>query len=128
MLAALAYGEECGARRSASSSPWPPTAGGAEEQRAVARREKQNHELIVARVRELGGEERIAQFRPFFDAFFARTDPVDWVEAQAFHYVGDALVSDFADLPSGGSTGSRPRWSAGRSATARGRRRSPWTS
>ena len=64
----------------------------------MAGRERENHELITARVRELGGEERIEQFRPFFDAFFARTDPTDWVEAQAFHYVGDALVSDFADL------------------------------
>ena len=98
VLAALAYGEECGARRSASSVSLAPDRRRAEEQRAVARRERQNHELIVARVRELGGEERIEQFRPFFDAFFARTDPVDWVEAQAFHYVGDALVSDFADL------------------------------
>jgi hypothetical protein len=53
--------------------------------------------LVDARVRELDGDAYIELVKPFFDTFFQQTEPVDWVEAQTFHYVGDALVSDFAD-------------------------------
>src|SRR5205823_3337859 len=68
------------------------------EQQHVADRERQNWELIEARVHELDGERFIGLFGPYFDAFFDRTVPADWIEAQTFHYVGDALVSDFADV------------------------------
>ena len=37
-----------------------------------------------------------SRYSPFFDAFFEATGPADWVEAQAFHYVGDALVAELA--------------------------------
>src|SRR5207237_1371795 len=68
------------------------------EQQAVADRERRNWELIEARFLELGDETLTNLFRPYFDAFFEHTEPKDWVEAQTFHYVGDALVSDFADV------------------------------
>src|SRR5215210_163468 len=67
-------------------------------QRDVADREERNCRLIEARLVEVGSAELTRRFVPFFDAFFAGTEPSDWVEAQAFHYVGDALVSDFADV------------------------------
>jgi hypothetical protein len=98
VLAALAYGERCGARRSADSVKLAPDGRSRQEQQHVAARERQNWELIEARLRELGDQELTEVFRPFFDAFFAQTEPRDWIEAQTFHYVGDALVSDFADL------------------------------
>src|SRR5438309_12003897 len=50
-----------------------------------------------ARLAEIGSMEDAERFRPFFDAFFERTEPTDWVEAQTWHYVGDALVSDFGE-------------------------------
>ena len=68
------------------------------EQQHVAQQERRNYELILARLRELGDAELTELFHPFFDAFFVHTEPQDWVEAQAFHYVGDAMVSDFADV------------------------------
>src|SRR5215210_6961182 len=67
-------------------------------QRDVADREERNCRLIEARLGEVGSAELTRRFEPFFDAFFTHTEPADWVEAQAFHYVGDALVSDFADV------------------------------
>ena len=97
VLAALAYGELCGARRAAESVALAPDAHSRTEQQAVANRERQNWELIQARFGELGDESLIDLFKPYFDAFFEHTEPKDWVEAQTFHYVGDALVSDFAD-------------------------------
>ena len=97
VLAALAYGERRGAQRAEEAVNLAPDAHARNEQQHVARRERQNWELIEARLRELGDESLTDLFQPFFDAFFEHTEPADWVEAQAFHYVGDALVSDFAD-------------------------------
>lgn len=98
VLAALAYGERCGARRAMESVKLAPDGRSRTEQEAVAHRERQNFELIEARAQELDGDVFIELFAPYFDEFFASTDPADWVEAQTFHYVGDALVSDFADV------------------------------
>jgi tRNA-(MS[2]IO[6]A)-hydroxylase MiaE-like protein len=98
VLAAVAYGELCGARRSQESIELAPDGRSRTEQQHVAHRERQNYELIEARLRELGDEQLMELFRPYFDAFFQHTKPTDWVEAQTFHYVGDALVSDFADV------------------------------
>jgi hypothetical protein len=98
VLASLAYGERCGARRARDSVKLAPDARSRTEQQHVADREQRNWELIEARVQELGGDQFIDLFAPYFDAFFAHTEPEDWIEAQTFHYVGDALVSDFADV------------------------------
>src|SRR5438876_1012126 len=98
VLAALADGERRGAERARQTIALAPDGRSRTEQQHVADREKKNWELIEARLRELGEENLTELFRPFFDAFFGHTEPSDWVEAQAFHYVGDALVSDFADV------------------------------
>jgi hypothetical protein len=97
ILAALAYGEQLGAERARRSVELAPDQRSRGHQQHIADLERQNWELVAARVRELDGEAFIDQVKPFFDTFFKQTEPVDWVEAQTFHYVGDALVSDFAD-------------------------------
>src|SRR5262245_9492867 len=97
VLAALAYGARRGAQRAQDAVSLAPDGRSRTEQQAVAARERQNSELIQARFSELGDESLIDLFKPYFDAFFEHTQPTDWVEAQTFHYVGDALVSDFAD-------------------------------
>ncbi len=98
VLAALAYGERLGAKRAQDSVDLAPDPRSRNQQQHIADLERQNWELVEARVQEMGGEELIERVRPFFDAFFARTEPKNWVDAQTFHYVGDALVSDFADV------------------------------
>ena len=97
LLAALAYGEEAAARRARDSMGFAPDGRRESAQRGVAEHEERNQRLIQARLQEVGAPELSKQFAPFFDAFFDHTVPTDWVEAQAFHYIGDALVSDFAD-------------------------------
>jgi tRNA-(MS[2]IO[6]A)-hydroxylase MiaE-like protein len=97
LLAALAYGERSAAQRARDNVRFAPDSRRAEAQRGIADREERNCRLIEARLAELGSADLTRRFEPFFDAFFAHTEPTDWVEAQAFHYVGDALVSDFAD-------------------------------
>src|SRR5437870_11987325 len=98
VLAALAYGEELGAKRAQDAVALAPDFRAAAQQQHIADLEHQNWELVDARVREMHGEAFVEIVRPFFDAFFAHTEPKDWLEAQTFHYVGDALVSDFADV------------------------------
>jgi N-dimethylarginine dimethylaminohydrolase len=98
VLAALAYGEQRGAGRALESVALAPDGRSRTEQQAVAVWEQQNYELIEARLEELGSQSLVELFAPYFDAFFAHTEPADWIEAQTFHYVGDALVSDFADV------------------------------
>ena len=97
VLAAIAYGERLGAKRAQDAVRLAPDARSASLQQHIADRERQNSELVEARLGEVGGEAMIDRYQPFFDAFFEHTEPTDWVEAQTFHYVGDALVSDFAD-------------------------------
>lgn len=66
-------------------------------QEHVAERERENASLLEARLAEIGSMELERVFRPFLDPFFEHTQPADWLEAQTWHYVGDALVRDFAD-------------------------------
>ena len=98
VLAALAYGERRASERAARAVDLAPDGRRRTEQQHVADRERKNWALVEARLRELSDQELTASFTPYFDAFFSRTEPQDWVEAQTFHYVGDALVSDFADI------------------------------
>ena len=98
VLAALAYGEKLGAARAEAAVELAPDARSRREQQHVAARERENHDLVHARLAEIGEERLMERFQPYFDAFFEHTEPADWIEAQTFHYVGDALVSDFADV------------------------------
>jgi tRNA-(MS[2]IO[6]A)-hydroxylase (MiaE)-like len=97
LLAALAYGERAAAARAEDNVGFAPDSHRADSQRGIADREARNARLIEARLEEFASPELTRQFQPYFDAFFSHTKPRDWLEAQAFHYVGDALVSDMAD-------------------------------
>jgi hypothetical protein len=97
LLAALSYGERVAAERARANARFAPDARTREAQQGIADREGRNSRLIEARLQEVGSEALTRRFAPFFDAFFSHTEPDDWLEAQTFHYVGDALVSDFAD-------------------------------
>jgi hypothetical protein len=98
LLAALSYGERAALRRAEANVALAPHARARKQQQHVVGRERENAALLEARAREMGSPEREAAFAPFFDAFFEDTEPRDWLEAQAWHYVGDALVRDFGDV------------------------------
>ncbi len=101
VLAALAYGERRAGDRADAVIVLAPDERARLEQRSIAGRERENARLIEARLQELGGESLQDAYAPYFDAFFERTEPSDWLEAQTFQYVADALTSDFADALSG---------------------------
>src|SRR5437588_146803 len=63
VLAALAYGERCGAQRARDTIELAPDGRSRTEQQHVAARERKNWELIEARLRALlGGEEAGKRF------------------------------------------------------------------
>jgi hypothetical protein len=97
VLGAFSLGERLAQRRAEQAVALAPDDRTRKAQQHVAEREAQNASLVEARLGELGSPEMEEAFRPFFEAFFERTKPSDWLEAQAFHYVGDALVRDLAD-------------------------------
>ena len=96
-MAALAYGERCAAARARDNVRFAPDARRRGAQEGIASREERNRDLMEARLAEVGSPDLTRRFKAFFDTFFADTEPTDWVEAQAFHYIGDSLVSDFAE-------------------------------
>src|SRR5437667_408931 len=89
LLAALTYGERCASVRARDNVRFAPDGRAVEEQTRVAEREEDNCALMEARLVEIGSLQDAERFRPFFDAFFERTVPADWLEAQTWHYVGD---------------------------------------
>lgn len=97
ILAALSFGEQLARRRAEENVALAPDSRTRRHQEHVAERERENASLLGARVEEVGSKDLEEAFRPFLEAFFEHTDPGDWLEAQTWHYVGDALVRDFAD-------------------------------
>jgi hypothetical protein len=98
LLAALTYGERKAAERARSNLEFAPSGRARAQQGDVAEREDRNWRLMEARLAELGSIRDAERFAPFFDEFFEHTEPADWLEAQTFHYVGDAWVSDLAEV------------------------------
>jgi hypothetical protein len=97
ILAALSYGEQLARRRAEENVAMAPDSRTRRHQEHVARQERENASLLRARLAEVASEDLEDSFSPFLDAFFDHTVPADWLEAQTWHYIGDALVRDFAD-------------------------------
>lgn len=97
LLAALACGERLGAKRARDNAALASDEASRRQQEHVAEREESNVELVSARLAEVGSPDLAARFLPYFEAFHEHTKPTDWVEAQTFHYVGDALVGEFGE-------------------------------
>lgn len=97
VLAALAVGERLAYERAQKIVALAPDDSRRKQQQHVADREGASASLVEARARELGPPDLQARFEPFFRAFFDHTVPADWLEAQVFQYVGDALVKDLTD-------------------------------
>ncbi len=96
-MAAISYGEQLARRRAEENVALAPDSRTRRHQEHVAARERENASLLEARLAEMASTDLEESFSPFLDAFFDHTIPADWLEAQTWHYIGDALVRDFAD-------------------------------
>jgi hypothetical protein len=77
-----------------------PTLALAERQAAFAIEEFERFRILRRRLNALTRDPdgAMARYRPALDAFYATSPTSDWLDAQVFHFVGDAITDDFAEM------------------------------
>ena len=77
-----------------------PTLALRERQAAFAVEEFERYRIVRRRLSVLtkDPETSVERFRPALDAFYEVAPVGAWLDAQVFHYVGDAITTDFAEL------------------------------
>jgi hypothetical protein len=85
---------------SASVTGTAPTLALRERQAAFAVEEFERYRTLRRRLDALTAdpEGAMASFRAPLDAFFDAAPLETWLDAQVFHFVGDAIATDFAEL------------------------------
>ncbi|PUA82003.1 ferritin-like fold-containing protein [Nocardioides currus] len=97
LLGAIAYGELTAFERLAEDAKLAPTLEDKVAIGSMAAAEFGHLELLITRLRELGGDPYAAMdaFRVGFDDFHAHTRPADWYEGLIKAYVGEGIAADF---------------------------------
>lgn len=77
-----------------------PTLALRERQAGFAVEEYERYRVVRRRLGALTAspEGAVAHFRGALDAFYDSVPPEGWLEAMVFHYVGDTITADFAEL------------------------------
>lgn len=77
-----------------------PTVRLADEQTRFASDELARYRSLRERLDQLTDDPdaATAAFKETLDAFYAAARPESWLDTQAFHFVGDAITTDFAEL------------------------------
>lgn len=90
-------------RLSAEAIGYAPSLALAERQAAFAVEEHERFRIVRKRLGAVTAdpEAAVARFRPALDAFYDATPVNGWLEAQVFHFVGDTITADFAELFAG---------------------------
>ena len=85
---------------SARASGTAPTLALRERQAAFAVEEFERYQVLRRRLGVLtdDAEEAVSQFRGPLDSFFDAAPAGEWLDAQVFQYIGDAISTDFAEL------------------------------
>ena len=97
LLGVIAYGAISGFTRIAADSEMARDLRLKRALASMAVKEFQNHEMLSAHIRELGGDpiEAMGPFEDAFEAFHARTRPRNLLEGLVKAYIGDGIASDF---------------------------------
>ncbi|HEX9775286.1 MAG TPA: ferritin-like fold-containing protein [Actinomycetota bacterium] len=84
----------------AAGTAGAPTVGLAERQASFADDEYARYVRLRSHLDSLTSDPEAAleAFRPAVDAFYGAAAADDWTLAQVFHYVGDTITTDFADI------------------------------
>jgi hypothetical protein len=100
VVGALCYGLLQTFEAAARGATTAPTIALAEEQAGFASGEMARYRILRARLATLtdSPEAAMAAFRAPLDAFYRQARPDDWLETQVFHFVGDTISTDFAEL------------------------------
>ena len=100
IVGALAYALLRVFQLSAAATGSAPTLALRERQAAFAVEEFERYGFLRRRLGALtaDAEDAMDQFRAPLDAFFDAAPMGEWLDAQVFQYIGDAISTDFADL------------------------------
>jgi tRNA-(MS[2]IO[6]A)-hydroxylase (MiaE)-like len=100
IVGALAYALLRVFQLSAQSAGTAPTLTLRERQAAFAVEEFERYQVLRRRLGALtqDAEAAMAQFRGPLDSFYDAAPAEDWLSAQVFQYIGDAISTDFAEL------------------------------
>jgi len=100
IVGALAYALLRVFQLSAQAAGTAPNLALRERQAAFAVEEFERYQVLRRRLGVLTGdaEGAMAQFRGPLDSFFDAAPASEWLDAQVFQYIGDAISTDFADL------------------------------
>lgn len=84
----------------AAATAGAPSIDLAERQAAFAHDEFARHRRLRARLDELTAEPQAAmdRFRETVDAFYVAAQTDRWLESQTFHFVGNTITTDFAEI------------------------------
>jgi len=84
----------------AAATASAPSIDLAERQAAFAQEEFARHRRLRARLDDLTDQpqEAMDRFRETVDAFYLAAQPDRWLESQTFHFVGNTITTDFAEI------------------------------
>ncbi|HVL33251.1 MAG TPA: ferritin-like fold-containing protein [Actinomycetota bacterium] len=100
LIGALTYGLlhsfEAGSRAVTKA----PTVELADRQASFAAEELERYRVLRARLNDLTDrpDEAFVAFRATLDAFYDEARADEWLESQVFHFIGDTITTDFAEL------------------------------
>lgn len=100
LIGALCYGLLRSFQVVAAGTMGAPTVALAERQAAFAADEHGRYRILRERLAELTEEpfETMKTFRPTMDAYYDGARAQDWLQTQVFHFVGDTITTDFAEI------------------------------
>jgi hypothetical protein len=100
LVGALSYGLLRSFEVTARATARAPAVALADRQAGFAVDEFNRYRVLRARLDELTGDPDTAMrpFRPPLDAFYDHASAGGWLEAQAFHFIGDTVTADFAEM------------------------------
>jgi hypothetical protein len=100
IVGALAYALLRVFQLSAVAAGSAPSLSLRERQAAFAVEEFERYGILRRRLASMtqDAEDAMAQFRGPLDAFFDAAPMSEWLDAQVFQYIGDAISTDFAEL------------------------------
>lgn len=84
----------------AQTSGLGPTMALRERQASFAVEEFERYRVLRVRLGELTSdpERAVDRFRPSLDAFYREAPVGSWLDAQVFHFVGNGITADFAEM------------------------------
>lgn len=100
VIGAIAYALLRVFQVAAAATTFAPTLALRERQAAFAVEEHERFRVIRRRLAAICDDPHAAmeRFRRPLDAFYAAAPTGSWLEAQVFHFVGDSITADFADM------------------------------